>query len=306
MLCLWVHWSHFCEENLDHFELVSRIRAAVLRLQQDGLKADRSKHHGMIWDIYLDVAQYHGIWYVVVCCDMLWHWNEHNSETGIEIVHIEFRWIHVWFWIQLDFELTFTWLRIVNWKLMWAELELELCFKHAFEINLICLWLDFGGSFIAVDLKSTFRISSTILNKLNLNVWVDLGLTLTLFKTKLCRSCIRKPTGNLFAIIISFGFWCGASKLNCNFVEALALEYELILLLGQVIVVDPKDEHWERLRQRDDWPAQPAIDFSRCTFISAYNDPLRGTSFAIESGGMNTVLYGPMGLCLFFVSKDVE
>lgn len=41
----------------------------------------------------------------------------------------------------------------------------------------------------------------------------------------------------------------------------------------KVIVVDPKDEHWERLRQRDDWPAQPAIDFSRCTFISAYNEP---------------------------------
>jgi hypothetical protein len=123
MLCLWVHWSHFCEENLDHFELVSRIRAAVLRLQQDGLKAGRSKHHGMIWDIYLDVAQYHGIWYVVVCCDMLWHWNEHNSETGIEIAHIEFRWIHVWFWIQLDFELTFTDCEL--WIESWCELNLS-------------------------------------------------------------------------------------------------------------------------------------------------------------------------------------
>eukprot|EP00435_Cladocopium_sp_Y103_P024471 s1737_g6.t1 len=39
----------------------------------------------------------------------------------------------------------------------------------------------------------------------------------------------------------------------------------------KVIVVDPKDDHWERLKQPDG--PQPAIDFSNCTFVSAYNEP---------------------------------
>lgn len=252
--------------------------------------------------------------YVVICCDiycdMLWHWNEHNSETGIEIVHIEFRWIHGWFWIQLDFELTFTWLWIVNLKLMWAELELELCFKHAFDINLICLWLDFGGSFIAVDLKSTFRISSTILNKLKLNVWVDLGSTLTLFKTKLCRSCIRKLQLAI-CLLSSFllDFDVGPAKLILILLRLWHLNINWSCSSGRSLSLIPRTSTGKGCGNgTNGLLSLPSTfpDAHSCRLTMILCVELLLPSRGYEHSTLMYSIWLCEGLCLFFVSKDIE